>query len=382
MSLGVPRDASTLPEMIERAALLYAERPAFAWRAEGAFQSLSYRGLRERVVALATALIDLGVVAGESVALLSDNRLEWIVANLAIQYVGAVDVPRGSEVTLPELTHILPHSDARFCFVEDAAMAERVERLGLASPPRLIRMAGVELREGELRLARLLHRGESLRAAGDRRVEARIATLGPDDPYALIYTSGTTGTPKGVLLTQRNILSQVRNIPLALSPRDRVLSILPVWHSYERMFEMVCLSLGAATYYGSVRTLADDFRQVRPTFMASAPRLWESLHARIEHRVRSSGPARRGLSARRSGSRDTGARRGSFSVAAPSISRDAALPQRSDWEAFTCCAGCSSRFPGSSWISSCCGNCARWRAGACAAPSLAAARYRSTSMSS
>src|SRR5690606_10390624 len=92
-----------------------------------------------------------------------------------------------------------------------------------------------------------------------------------------------------------NMCSQLRNLPFGLSENDRGLSILPVWHSYERVFTMVTISNGCATYYTTLRTIADDLKSVRPTVMASAPRLWESLYERIMDRVKSAPPVRKAL---------------------------------------------------------------------------------------
>jgi long-chain acyl-CoA synthetase len=116
---------------------------------------------------------------------------------------------------------------------------------------------------------------------GDRRAEDRIAGVHPEDLYTIIYTSGTTGVPKGVRLSHGSIISQVRNLPFALGPEDRALSILPVWHIYERVFEMLSISSGLHTYYTTLRHLGEDLKSARPTIMASAPRLWEGLHRRI-----------------------------------------------------------------------------------------------------
>jgi long-chain acyl-CoA synthetase len=148
---------------------------------------------------------------------------------------------------------------------------------------------------GVVKLADLIERGRHLRAAGDRVVEERLAAIKGDDLFTIIYTSGTTGTPKGVMLTHDNMMSQVRYLPFDLDPGDRVLSILPVWHSYERVFEMVTISRGACTYYTSLRTVGEDLRKVRPTWMASAPRLWEGLYNRILHNVAEAPPLRRAL---------------------------------------------------------------------------------------
>lgn len=117
----------------------------------------------------------------------------------------------------------------------------------------------------------------------------------PQDLFTLIYTSGTTGTPKGVQLTHANMTSQIRNLPFSLEKGGRALSILPVWHSYERVFEMVSMSWGVCTYYTSIRTIGDDLKTVKPTIMASAPRLWENLYLKIYANVAGSSPIKRTL---------------------------------------------------------------------------------------
>ena len=126
---------------------------------------------------------------------------------------------------------------------------------------------------------------EKLRLKGDRRVEERIAGIQPDDLFTIIYTSGTTGTPKGVQLTHAAMASQIRNLPFVLSPKDRALSILPIWHSYERVFEVISIACGVHTYYTSLRNLGEDLHTVKPTIMVSAPRLWEGLYQRILSKV-------------------------------------------------------------------------------------------------
>src|SRR6185295_17324315 len=94
-----------------------------------------------------------------------------------------------------------------------------------------------------------------------------------------------TGVPKGVMLTHANMLSQLADIPIDIGPGDRFLSILPVWHSFERVFEMGTIARGAAQYYSNVRNIREDMQLVKPTFMASAPRLWESVHQGIQARI-------------------------------------------------------------------------------------------------
>lgn len=276
-----------LASLIREAGERWGDLPAFSSRRpDGTFYSVSYHVWRDRSLALAAALIELGVGARDHVAILSDNRFEWILADAAVQFCGAADVPRAADVTAEEIAYILGHADVGVAFVENEVVLAKVEsvRDRLPGLRHLIVMAG----DADIASAGNVHRlrdlqiaGEGLRVGGDRRAEDRIAGVRPEDLYTIIYTSGTTGVPKGVRLSHGSIISQVRNLPFALGPQDRALSILPVWHIYERVFEMLSISSGLHTYYTTLRHLGEDLKAARPTIMASAPRLWEGLHRRI-----------------------------------------------------------------------------------------------------
>lgn len=265
----------------------WTAKPAFATRRDnGNFHAVSYREWCDRSLNLATALIDLGVAAREHVGLFSDNRLEWILADAAVQFCGAADVPRGSDITDEEMVYILNHADIKVLFVENSSLLQKIESIKERLPNlcHVILMEGVIPFPSETRLLSLQEleiKGEILRRAGDRRVEERLDQISPEDLCTMIYTSGTTGIPKGVQLTHAAIVSQVRNIPFGTSCEFRALSILPVWHSYERIFEIITISQGGCTYYTSLRHLASDFCSVRPTVIASSPRLWEALYERM-----------------------------------------------------------------------------------------------------
>lgn len=291
--------AANLAEMYRLASETYGDKPAFASRIrKGVFTPVSYRDLYDFGLYLGTALVELGVEARDHVALLADNRVEWNIADYAILMCGAADVPRGTDVTNQEIEYILEHSDSKLVFVENARLLERVIRVmpKLDKVTHLILMdPKAEPPKGVLGLYDLVERGKVLRAEGDRRIEERMAQIKPEDLFTVIYTSGTTGTPKGVQLTHANMASQVRNLPFPLVPDDRLLSILPVWHSYERIFHMLSVSNGCCTYFTSLRTLADDLKSVKPTIMASAPRLWENLYLKILKNVRESHWIRRQL---------------------------------------------------------------------------------------
>jgi long-chain acyl-CoA synthetase len=194
-------------------------------------------------------------------------------------------------------------------FVENLRVLDSVLSAadGLPSLRRVIVMEELPLLPGEFaakasaagvtlhRLADLEAEGAKLRGAGTKVAEERIAGIRGDDLFTIIYTSGTTGTPKGVRLTHEAMASQVRNLPFVLTPEDRCLSILPVWHSYERVFEVISIASGLETSYTSLRHLGPDLLSVRPTIMVSAPRLWEGLYQKIMAGIGKASPVSRCL---------------------------------------------------------------------------------------
>jgi long-chain acyl-CoA synthetase len=290
---------STLAEVYANAAMRYDGLPAFSRKDKsGTFLPTSFRTLYEQGLDLATALIAQGLQAREHVGLIADNRFEWILSDYGILLAGAADVPRGTDITDSEMVYILTHSDARMVFIENAAVLQRLLacRNQLHSIRTIILMTPCDsVPEGVHRLGDLLADGAKRRTQGDRSAIERARAVTPEDLFTIIYTSGTTGTPKGVQLTHANMCSQIDNLPLALRAGDRALSILPVWHSYERVFEMLCISRGVGTYYTTLRGIAEDLKTVKPSVMASAPRLWENLYLKILANVKSAPPNRQAL---------------------------------------------------------------------------------------
>jgi len=291
--------ASNLAELYRTAAERYESLPAFATRKkEFDWVPVSFRELFERGLDLATGLIELGVEAREHVGLFGDNRFEWILADYGVQLCGAADVPRGRDITDDELIYIINHSRMKVAFVETNVLQKKILSLRDELPElrEIILLDPAGNADNNVRkISDLLLLGEELRKKGDQRAEKRISEIRPDDLFTLIYTSGTTGKPKGVMLTHANMMSQMKVIPISLDSTDRVLSILPVWHIFERVFEVYTISCGVCTYYTNIRTLAEDLKNVEPTFMGSAPRLWENLHQRILKKISEAHPVRRAL---------------------------------------------------------------------------------------
>jgi len=196
---------ATLAEVFANASRRYDGMPAFCRKdGSGGFLPISFRQLYEKGLDLATSLIALGLEAREHVAIIADNRLEWIICDYGILLAGAADVPRGTDVTDAEMVYILTHSDARVVFVENMTILRRVLDLRPQLPhiSEIILMApGVEAPEGVRHLENLLADGAARRAAGFDPALERARAIKPDDLFTIIYTSGTTGTPKGVQLT-------------------------------------------------------------------------------------------------------------------------------------------------------------------------------------
>ncbi|MCB1200241.1 MAG: AMP-binding protein [Leptospiraceae bacterium] len=271
-----------LAHFFEKISERYAKLNAFAVREkDGSYQYHTYAKTRDTAFALAAALIELGIKPGDHVGIFADNRYEWILCDMAIIFCGAADVPRGSDVTDDDISYIVPHSEMKLIIVENETILKKIKNV-LPSHPQIICMQATN-EENTLSLTSIIDHGRELIkfGLGTGKVRRTINAIKPDDLFTLIYTSGTTGTPKGVMLTHGNIISQINNIPLTLERGSRILSILPIWHIFERTFEMVSLANGACTYYSSIKTLRDDLRAVKPQFMASAPRLWESIYSGI-----------------------------------------------------------------------------------------------------
>jgi len=286
--------ARTIVDLYREASSVYSDLPAFARKVNKTdYKSINFKELYESGLNLATALIDLGMKQAEHVGLISDNRLEWIIADCGILLAGGADVPRGSDVTDKDIAYIFPHADVEIVFVENDSVLEKIEknRSSLQNIKHVILMdETAEGHEGILRIYDLIEKGKILRDAGDRRAEERMSQVTPEDLFTVIYTSGTTGTPKGVMLTHANMISQVENLPIHVGKNDRCLSILPVWHIYERIFQMLSVGYGFCTYYTNIRSIKEDMKIVKPTIMGSAPRLWESVYIGIQKNIKLSSP--------------------------------------------------------------------------------------------
>ena len=310
--------ATTLPRLFASWVAEYGTEPALAERVGGVFTAFSYEELDRRASVLALALArTLGVRRGELVALISDNRPEWLVCSLAIHFLGAVDVPRASDTPHDILEAILRHAEPAVVIMEDPAQLPLVREAlpGLRAAviidaPQnggdLSRARETASRgEGEASqpsnggcaiyaLSELMMLGEAAWPESAGVMKRRRAEVSPDDLATIIYTSGTTGTPKGVALTHANYELNLVELPKLLGiERVPVLTLLQPWHAYERQIQLMYLSKGCCLHYTTVMHLRGDLATVRPVVMATVPELWVKLYKDVFRRIDVLKPARR-----------------------------------------------------------------------------------------
>jgi len=223
------------------------------------------------------------VQTGDVVALFAENSPRWMITDQGLMRAGAADAVRGSSAPPEELRYILQDCGAVALVVESTALFRKLD----LAPEQLQRLRFVLVLEGPPAAL------EGGRASLDWDGLVEVGATAPTPPLpvggearlaTLLYTSGTTGQPKGVPLSQGNLLHQLRTLGVAVapSPGDRVLSVLPIWHAYERTAEYFLLSCGCRQTYTTLRHLKADLQKVKPQYLISVPRLWEALLSGFE----------------------------------------------------------------------------------------------------
>lgn len=283
---------ATVAKVFQETARMYRDRPAFKVRDGDGYHPLTFGETYNLVRDIGTGLQAMGVKPGEKIGLLSDNRLEWILCDLACICIGAADVPRGSDSTPHEIDYILSHADVVAVFVENKLLLDKVFPLRSRLPSlRFLVVMDPGYSESPPKDVYLLEdvaaRGRARLAEGDRGFEDALGNVRSEDLATIIYTSGTTGEPKGVMLSHRNLMQNIEVLPgwLDMNENDRFLSILPPWHVFERMAEYLAIAIGASTAYTGIRTFASDMAVERPTFIASVPRIWEGIYTKVMARM-------------------------------------------------------------------------------------------------
>lgn len=295
----------TLPQMLRAHAEATPDRVAVLQKDFGIWNPLTWRQYYERACDVGEGLVALGLGEGGHVAVLSENRVEWVLAQLGTGLVGGVTV--GVYATSPanEVCYVLEHSDSEIIVCEDQEQLDKVIEVR-EQLPKLRRVVVVETKglrgySGDFVISfdALEEIGRTRRAAGPAAAGDGSVARSLDDIALMIYTSGSTGKPKGAMLSYRNLRAQAIAVAdrIGLDAQTVHLSYLPLCHVAEQMVTVMApIYLGSRICFGeSLRTVQEDLREVAPSSFLGVPRIWEKLHSSIHIRMLEAGGYRRAL---------------------------------------------------------------------------------------
>jgi len=250
-------------------------------------ERLSYQALAERIDQAAAAFRSLQIGSGDVVGLFAENSPRWLVADQGLMRAGAIDAVRGAAAPVEELRYILEDSSAVALVVQTADLLQRLQLPAeLQERLRFVLVLEGSAPAGALDFDTFLGLADGQEAPDP--ITGRDRASAPATTATILYTSGTTGRPKGVPLTHANLLHQMRSLACVTRPEpgSPVLSVLPIWHSYERSAEYYFFSCACSQSYTTIKQLKKDLPRVKPVIMATVPRLWEAVQAGFEDAVK------------------------------------------------------------------------------------------------
>jgi long-chain acyl-CoA synthetase len=291
----------TIPEMFLRVCNQFGDKKTvYSYKENDEYKDVHYEELREKVEALALALQELGIHSKDRIGIISENRLEWVIADLAITGIGAIDVPIFPTLTSKQEEFIFNDCGASAVVVSNRFQLNKILEVKDNIPTlRHIIVMNDDHGSSEVyvkTMNELIARGRELKSAKDRRFnfEKYARKVKPSDVLTIIYTSGTTGNPKGVVLTNENISSNVDSCLEALKfgPQDVFLSFLPLCHTYERTTGYYSALFSGATicFAESIETVGKNIMEVKPTLMTTVPKLLEVIKRKIYTNVSKQSP--------------------------------------------------------------------------------------------
>lgn len=286
--------------MIHEACSRGGETIALRRKLDGAWQETTYREMGETIRSLARALRTLGIGTTDPVAIFSQNRPEWAIADFAVQTLGCISVPVYATNTAPQVQYILDDAQVKILFVggvEQLAIACEAIKKSI-TPPIVISFDAPNV----IKDPKVLWLDDLLKAVespfSETEVKLELKNSSPSDVATIIYTSGTTGEPKGVRLTHGNFAHQALAVSteFQVGPDDRSLCFLPLSHVYERSWSYFVFSVGAQNnYLEDPRQVIEVMQEVKPTVMVSVPRLYEKIYGTVFERLEHAPAIRRTL---------------------------------------------------------------------------------------
>jgi len=281
-----------IPEVFFETAEKNQNKPALLYRKGGVYFPITYKELSEKVLILASGLQKIGISRGERVAILSENRPEWAISDLAAMFVGGIVVPLHTTFNPKALLNVLNHSKAKVLVVSNSDFLNKLllGRKSLKHLKKIIFLENLTAAQKEIFKDKIISWNAILKL--NRGKECKKIFLDPDNPCSIIYTSGTTGKPKGVVLTHSNFLSNVEavNEVVPVKQNDVFLSFLPLSHVLERLAGYyIPLYFGATIAYAeSVKQLPRNLEEIRPTILISVPRIFEKFYDAVWDKVNGS----------------------------------------------------------------------------------------------
>ena len=271
----------------------YPKEDALATKYAGTWEKLSTQDFINQGNQFSRGLLSLDVKVGDRIGLVStNNRTEWFVADLGISQIGAITVPVYPTISIEDYVHIFNDAEIKYCFVSDKGLYEKLLQVK-EKVSSLIEIFTFDEVENAKNWSEILHLGNDF---SQEEVENRKKGIKEEDLATIIYTSGTTGSPKGVMLTHKNISSNVLGVEnrIPIPNKDykeiRTLSFLPICHILERMVCYFYFHHGFSTYFAeSIEKIGENMKEVKPHFVTVVPRLLEKVYDKIYHKGISAG---------------------------------------------------------------------------------------------
>ena len=297
---GGPRNSApgTLNKLFFEAVETYHKADALQFKRNGRYEPISHDRLLERVRRASLGLLELGIKAGDRIAILSENRPEWAIVDYACLSLGAADVPIYPNLPGDQIAYILRDSGAVAICVSGADQAAKIAPVRGDCPAlRYVITFGDAIPTADRTLASIEAAGEAIDTDAQRGMfRDRATAVRPDDMATIIYTSGTTGEPKGVMLTHDNLFANVMSarVSVPFAGGDVSLSFLPLSHVFQRHGDYLMMATGTSIAYAeSTDTVPTNMMEVRPTIVFSVPRLYEKMYARVLENALSGGAAKK-----------------------------------------------------------------------------------------
>ena len=272
-----------LPQMLKNSNDKYGNKAMYGYKVDNEYKKITFSEFYQNVLRLSAGLIDFGLKKGDKVFIFADNRIEWITLDFALQIAGVVSIPRGTDTVFDEMDYIINHSGANYLIVENEKAFQKIGEIKSG-----VKVISIDIIKGiETNYTALLKKGELVYDNKKNEIERQIDEIKQDDIVTIIYTSGTTGNPKGVMLSHKNIITDIIHSAkkLEICKDDDFISMLPIWHIFQRTCEYITIYSGSTTYYSNLKNFTKDLKIVRPTMLALVPRILEGFYEKVTFNV-------------------------------------------------------------------------------------------------